>query len=84
MKKILFAVVIAIVAVLGFSGCESYGVVVSEPVHPSYRVYYSTYPYRTYYYVRPYGTYYYSPYYGYYYYRPTPPSPPRHRRHHRR
>lgn len=73
MKKILFAVVTAIVVVLGFSGCESYGVVVSEPVYPS-QTYYSVYPYRTYYY-------YYSPYYGYY--RPAPPPPPRHRRHHR-
>lgn len=82
MKKILFAVVIAIVVVLGFSSCESYGVVVSEPVHP-YRVYYSTYPYRAYYPVYPYGTYYYAPYYGYYY-RPTLPPPPRHRRYHRR
>jgi hypothetical protein len=74
MKKILFSIVVAIVAVLGFTSCESYGVVVSEPVYP-YRTYYSVYPYRTYYYYSPYNS---------YYYRQTPPPPPRHRRHHRR
>ena len=70
MKKIVFAVVIAIVVVLGLSGCCSY----VEPVYP-YRAYYSVYPYRTYYYYLPYRS---------YYYRQATPPPPRHHRPYRR
>lgn len=72
MKRIMFAVLIVIVAVLGFSGCCSYDVAVSAPAYPYRTYYYSVYPPRPYYY---------SPYYGYYYYRPAPPPPRRHRHH---
>lgn len=87
MKKIILSVVVAIVAVLGFSGCHSYGVAVAPaPAYPS-RAYYVVYPSVPYYY-SPYRTYNYYPYRGSYY-RPAPPPPPPRRHkpnkpHHRR
>lgn len=75
MKKLLFSVLIVIVAVLGLSGCCSYEVAVPVSAYP-YRTYYYSYYYSVY----PPRPYYYSPYYGYYY-RPVPPPPRRHRHH---
>lgn len=68
MKKILFLIVIAVMAVMGLTSCESYGVAVGGPVYPYYYQYGLTY-------------YYHPPHR---HYKAPPPPPPAHDRHHHR